>query len=125
MALAGAVAVFAAVVGLYWKGRHDAAVRSAERIEAAQAQAAVSRLETQGQRDLAGRVEIVVRQKEAASAALNDLTVKATKAEDADEPLDPARIARLRDFDIRLCLERPDLVGCAATGDAGGGQPPM
>lgn len=120
ISLAGAGAVLAAVLGLYWKGRLDAAVRSAARVEAARAEAATARLEAQGERDLARRIEIVVRQKEAAAAALIDLAATATKAEDADEPLDPDRISRLRDFDRRLCEQAPELAGCAAIGDAHG-----
>lgn len=123
-ALAATCAVFAAILGLYWKGRLDANARSAALVEAARTQAAVNHLEAQGQRDLAGRVEVVVRQKEAASAALTDLAATATKAPDADEPLDPDRIARLRDFDRRLC-EQADLAGCPAPDDAGGGDPPL
>jgi hypothetical protein len=124
ISLAAAGAVLAAVLGLYWKGHIDAAARSAARVAAAESRAAVSRLETRGERDLAGRVEIVVRQKEAASAALTDLAVTATKAPDADEPLDPDRIARLRDFDRGLC-EQADLAGCASADDAYRGGPPV
>jgi hypothetical protein len=121
-ALAAAGSVLAAILGLYWKGRFDAAARSAVRIEAARA--AVSRLETQGERELAARVEIVVRQREAASAALTDLAATATKAADADEPLDDARTARLREFDRRLC-DQAELAGCSAPDDAGRGDPPV
>lgn len=122
MTLASAGAVAAAILGLYWKGRFDAAARSAARIEAAQAAASTARLEAKGQRELAGRVEIVVRQKEVAASALTDLAAIATKAQDADEPLDPDRVARLREFDRRLC-EQADLAGCAPTDDAGAGHP--
>lgn len=124
MTLATAGAVLAAVLGLYWKGRFDAAARSAARIEAAQAAAVVARLEAAGQREMAGRVEIVVRQKDVAAAALTDLAATATKARDADEPLDPHRVARLREFDSRLC-EQAELAGCSPTGNAEGSKPPV
>lgn len=125
ISVAAAGAVLAAVLGLYWKGRLDATARSAARLEAAHLEAAVGRLESQGQRELAGRVEIVVRQREAVSAAFTDLAATATKAPDAHESLDPDRITRLRDFDRRLCEQAPDVAGCAAPGDAGTGEPPL
>lgn len=124
ISLTAAGAVFLAVFGLYWKGRFDAAAQSAAHVEAARTEAAVSHLETRGERELAGRVEIVVRRREAATAALTDLAATVTKAFDADEPLDPDRIARLREFDRRLC-DQAELAGCAAPDDAGRGGPPV
>ena len=124
IALAVAGSVLAAILGLYWKGRLDAAAHVAARLEAATAEAVASRLETRGERELARRVEIVVRQREAASAALTDLAATATKAADADEPLDDARSARLRDFDRRLC-DQAELAGCPTPDDAGRSGPPV
>ena len=116
IAIAAVLTVLAAAVVLYWSGRHDGAARERPKTEAAQAQATVARLETTGARETAQRVEVVVRQREAAAATVADLTPKALQAEDADAPLDPDRALRLRDADRQLCLAAPEL--CAADRDA-------
>jgi hypothetical protein len=117
--LGGAAAlVLAAAAGLYWKGRHDDASVQRPKIAAAQAQAAVAGAEAKGEKASAQRVELVVRQREAASATVADLTPKALNAEDAHAPLDPARAARLRSADDQLCLAAPQLAGCSAPGNA-------
>jgi hypothetical protein len=110
--------VLSAAGGLYWKGRHDDAVRERPKTEAALARAAVAGLETQGAQQSAQRVEVVVRQRDAANAVVAQLMPKALKSEDANAPLDPARAARLRDADQQLCVTSPDLAGCAPSGDA-------
>jgi len=118
--LGGAAAiVLAAAAVLYWKGRHDDAAVQRPKIEAAQAQAAAAGAEAKGEKESAQRVELVVRQREAAAATIADLTPKALNAEDAHAPLDPARAARLRDTDDQLCLAAPQLAGCSAPADAG------
>ena len=117
IASAGAI-VLAAAAGLYWKGRHDGFVRERPKIEAAQAQAAVAGAEAKGAQDSARRVELVVRQRDAANATVADLTPKALNAEDAHAPLDPDRAGRLRSADEQLCLAAPGLAGCSAPGDA-------
>jgi hypothetical protein len=110
--------VLAAAAGLYWKGRHDDAAREKPRIEAAQATAAVAKLETQGAQASAQRVDVVVRQRDAASAVVAQLTPQALQSEDAHAPLDLSRAARLRDADQQLCLTAPALAGCPAGGHA-------
>ncbi|HXA40302.1 MAG TPA: hypothetical protein VNW53_14995 [Phenylobacterium sp.] len=116
--LAAVGAVLAAAAGLYWKGRHDDAVREKPKAEAALAKAAVAGLEVRGAQASAQRVEVVVRQRDAASAVVAQLTPKALKSEDANAPLDPSRAARLRDADLQLCLTDPDLGDCPASGHA-------
>ncbi len=106
-------AVLSTAGGLYWKGRHDDAVRERPKTEAALAKAAVAGLETQGAQQSAQRVEVVVRQRDAANAVVAQLMPKALKSEDANAPLDPSRAARLRDADQQLCLTAPGLAGCA------------
>jgi len=119
MLIGGAAAiVLAAAAGVYWKGRHDDAARQRPKIEAAQAQAAVAGVEAKGAKDSAQRVELVVRQRDAANKTVADLIPKALNAEDAHAPLDPARAARLRAADDQLCLAAPQLAGCSAPGDA-------
>jgi hypothetical protein len=115
---AAAAIVLAAAAGLYWKGRHDDAAVQKPKIAAAQAQAAVSGAEAKGEKDSAQRVELVVRQREAAAATVSDLTPKALNAEDAHAPLDPARADRLRAADDQLCLAAPSLAGCSPPSDA-------
>ena len=116
--LAAATALLTSAAGLYWKGRHDDAVRERPKTEAALAKAAVAGLETQGAQASAQRVDIVVRQRDAASAVVAQLTPQALKSEDANAPLDPARLARLRSADLQLCDTDRALAGCAAGGHA-------
>jgi hypothetical protein len=116
--LAAVGAVLAAAAGLYWKGRHDDAVREQPKAEAALAKAAVAGLEVQGAQASARRVEVAVRQRDAAGAVVAQLTPQALKSEDANAPLDPSRAARLRDADLQLCLTDPGLGGCPAGGHA-------
>jgi hypothetical protein len=115
---AAAAIVLAAAAGLYWKGRHDDARVQRPKIEAAQAEAAVSGAEAKGAQEAAQRVELVIRQRDAAGAVVADLTPKALNAEDAHAPLDPARAARLRSADDQLCLAAPELAGCSTPADA-------
>jgi hypothetical protein len=118
LTLAAVVAVAALVAGLYWKGRHDGVVRERPKTEAALAQAKIAGLEAQGAQASAQRVDLVVHQREAASAVVAQLMPKALKSEDANAPLDPDRAARLRDADRQLCLSAPGLAGCPASGNA-------
>ncbi|MFL5297677.1 MAG: hypothetical protein ACJ798_14965 [Phenylobacterium sp.] len=118
---AASAAVIATAAGLYWKGRHDDAVRQRPKVEAALAQAAASGLQAKGAQDSAQRVELVIRQRDAAAATVTELTPKALNAEDAHAPLDPDRARRLLSADEQLCLAAPSLAGCAAGGDAGPG----
>jgi hypothetical protein len=115
--LAAVAALLAVAAGLYWKGRHDDAVRERPKTEAALAKAAVAGLETQGAQASAQRVDVVVRQRDAANGVVAQLTPQALKSEDANAPLDPARSARLRDADRQLCLTAGPAV-CPAGGDA-------
>src|SRR5437588_8929268 len=116
--LATPVVVLVLALGLYWKGRHDDAVRERPKTEAALAKAAVANLETQGAQASAQRVEVVVRQRDAANGVVAQLMPQALKSEDANAPLDPARAARLRNADQRLCDADPSLGGCSARGNA-------
>ena len=118
LAVAAVLTLLAAVTVIYWSGRRDGAARERPRTEAALAQAAVAGLETQGARDSLQRVEVVVRQREAAAQSVARVTNKALIAEDAHAPLDAERAARLRAADRELCLAAPELVGCAADRDA-------
>jgi hypothetical protein len=116
--VAAVLAVLAAAAGLYWKGRHEGSARERPKTEAALAQAAVAGLETEGARASAQRVDLVIRQRDAAAGAVAQLTTKALSSEDANAPLDPDRAARLRDADDQLCLTAHELAGCPADRDA-------
>jgi len=116
--LAAVLTVTAAAAGLYWKGRHEGSARERPKTEAALAQAAVSGLETEGARDSAQRVDVVIRQRDVAYDTVSALTPKALTSEDANAPLDAARAARLHAADLQLCLSAPELAGCAPGGDA-------
>jgi|GEM_PF-2285100 hypothetical protein len=119
--LTAMLAVLGVAGGLYLKGRHDAAARERPKTEAALAKAAVAGLETQGAQQSAQRVEVVVRQRDAANGVVARLMPEALKSEDANVPLDPARAARLRDADDGLCGARPDLGGCTQNSNAPSG----
>jgi hypothetical protein len=112
MAGGAALAVIGLLLGIYMRGRHDGAAQERPRVAAAQAQAMAAGLETLGARQTARRVEVVVRQRDAAAAVVSDIAAKALLAEDAHAPLDPDRAARLRDADRRLC-DQAALAGCS------------
>ena len=116
--LSAVAIVLAAAAGLYWKGRHDDAIREKPKTEAALAKATVAGLETQGAQASAQRVDVVVHQRDAANAVVAQLMPKALKSEDANAPLDPDRAARLRDADVQLCVTAPAIAGCATGGNA-------
>lgn len=120
LALIGALAILGAALGLYWKGRSAGVAAERPKVAAALESAAVSKLETEGARTSAARVEVIVRQREAAAESVAKLVPEILKSESADEALDPERSARLRRHDDELCrLANGDLIGCApATGDA-------
>ena len=117
IAVAGVAAALILAAGIYGKGRHDGIAHERPKTEAAQAQAAVAGLETEGARQTAARVEVVVRQREAAAETVTQLAAKALTSEDAHAPLDPDRAARLRDADRRLC-DAAALAGCPPDRDA-------
>ncbi len=123
LAGASALAIFLAAAGLYWKGRAAGVAAERPKVMEAQGQAVTSRLEADGARQTTARVDLVVRQSEAANQSLTKLSADLQKSENANEPLDAQRSARLRDHDRELCQLAGDLAGCggAKAGDAGPG----
>ncbi|MEO8113737.1 MAG: hypothetical protein ABI655_05120 [Phenylobacterium sp.] len=117
--IAVALTLLTASCLLYWKGRREGVAQERPKAEAAVAKAAVAGLETEGARGSAQRVEVVVRQREAATRTVADVTAQALQSEDAHAALDPDRAARLRDADRQLCVAGPELAGCAADRDPG------
>lgn len=90
---------------------------------AAVSDAAARGIEAAGERDTAARVDVVVRQIQAADRVAFSLTSDARIAIDAKDPLDPDRARRLRAVDQQLCDARPSICpdDPAASLDAGGG----
>lgn len=85
------------------------AIVSARTLEAEGARAAVERLAA------AHLIQLETRAATVEAAAL------ARSAEDANQPLEPGRAARLREHDRRLCQLVPASCDAAATGAAAGG----
>ncbi len=90
---------------------------------AAVTEAAARGIEAAGERDTAARVDVVVRQIEAADRVAFSLTSDARIAIDAKDPLDPDRARRLRAVDQQLCDARPAICpdNSATPRDAGDG----
>lgn len=111
--LVAAALLVSGALGLYWKGRNEGASAERAKTAAAEARAVVADLETKGARESLDRAVAAAEQRRSASAILAAMTPAALASEDAHAPLEPARAARLRDADRRLCELAPDLVGCA------------
>lgn len=121
LALAGALVLLLAIagrgLGLGW----DPFNLQQRRLEIADARATYAesdaearRIEAAGQGQQAARVEIHHRQTLAVQRATVAAVTQARSANDANEPLDLVRAARLRAHDRELCRLAPDLDGCAA-----------
>lgn len=121
LALAGALVLLLAIagrgLGLSW----DPFNLQQRRLEIADARATYAesdaearRIEAAGQGQQAARVEIHHRQTLAVQRATVAAVTQARSANDANEPLDLVRAARLRAHDRELCRLAPDLDGCAA-----------
>ncbi len=124
VALAVLAVVAVALLGLGAVGfRFDPFDLQARRLDQARtdsatagAQADAATLAASGARDTTTRVEIALTQAAAARDRLTQLSASTRSAPDANEPLEPARADRLRDFDQQLCAIRP--VVCQPPGDA-------
>ena len=111
-------------VGLGW----DPFRLDARRLESAQRRAEVAasdararNLEIEGARVQARRLEENHQQAVELARATVAAEAAARKADDADLPLAPDRIARLRDHDRELCRLAPDVCRAAETGSAADG----
>lgn len=120
--MAGAAALLVLLLLGTWLadpfGRRDR-LRRAE--HAAAATATARALEAEGARESAERVAASARILSETRAATAAAVVLARRAEDASEPLDPDRGARLREHDRRLCERVPASCGPAASDPAVGG----
>jgi hypothetical protein len=102
-------------MGLYWKGHLAGVAAERPKVVAALDRAAVAGLEVEGAKASAARVEVVVRQREAAAQTVAQLTPAILNSEAAHVPLDSERSSRLRSHDRGLCqLAGGDLTGCVA-----------
>lgn len=80
-------------------------------VAGAKSQARARALEAEGERGSVERVSAALTATAQAQSATADLSRAAASADDADQPLDPARVARLRADDDALCrIAR--LIGC-------------
>lgn len=115
------VALLAGGLGFRWDPLElDRRRLDAARVQAAagDAAAAARRLEQQGQAVQQGRLETFNNTTTQAARATATAVTQARSAEDADTPLDPDRLRRLREHDRELCRLAPDINGCAAPGPA-------
>lgn len=96
----------------------DLATRRADRAIAsatvAQAEAAARFAEAEGQAGQVARLDAALLATRRIDAATNRTNLEARAADDADLPLSPDRLNRLRAHDRELCRIAPDLGGCAA-----------
>ena len=115
------VALLAGGLGFRWDPLElDRRRLDAARVQAAagDAAAAARRLEQQGQAVQQGRLDIFNNTTTQAARATATAVTQARSAEDADTPLDPDRLRRLREHDRELCRLAPGINGCAAPGPA-------
>ena len=115
------VALLAGGLGFRWDPLElDRRRLDAARVQAAagDAAAAARRLEQQGQAVQQGRLETFNNTTTQAARATATAVTQARSAEDADTPLHPDRLRRLREHDRELCRLAPGINGCAAPGPA-------
>ncbi|MFN3353240.1 MAG: hypothetical protein ACK4Z5_06510 [Brevundimonas sp.] len=128
LALAGVLAL-AAGLGVRW----DPFGLGARRLNRAEARAVAAEIQVErlnaaleAERGLAAVREQAVTRAAVAQASVDDLTIRAEGAPDARTPMDPDRLARLREHDRRLCELAPHLRGCADRAEpARGGHDPV
>jgi hypothetical protein len=111
-------------LGLRWDpfglaGRRLAAAEA--RAATAESDAAARRLEVEGAADQVRRLDLHHQQARSVAVATVRAEIDARSAHDASVPLDPARAARLREHDRRLCKLAPAVCGPAAADPARGG----
>lgn len=119
-----ALLAFGRGLGLRWDpfGLADHRLAAAEaRAAAADSDAAARRLEVEGAADQARRIDIHHQQAVSVARATGRAADHARSAHDASLPLDPARAARLREHDRRLCDLAPAVCAAAPADTAGGG----
>ncbi|MDP3802526.1 hypothetical protein [Brevundimonas sp.] len=127
LAVAAALAAALALghgLGLRWDpfnlaGRRLAAAEG--RAAAAESDAVARRLELEGGVEQTRRIDIQHQQAVSVARATDRAADQARNAHDASLPLDPARAARLREHDRRLCDLAPAVCGPAPADPAPGG----
>jgi hypothetical protein len=111
-------------LGLRWDpfGLAERRLAAAHALAAtAEADAAARRLEVEGAADQAHRLDTHHQQAASVAVATVRAETDARSAHDASIPLDPARAARLREHDRRLCDLAPAVCGPAPADPARGG----
>lgn len=115
-------------LGLSWDpfGLGERRLEAAEaRAATAESDAAARRLEAEGAVGQARRVDRHHQHAVSVAVATNSAETEARNAHDASVPLDPARAARLREHDRRLCDLAPSACSPAPDGSAPGGDSPV
>jgi hypothetical protein len=114
-------AALIAIVGWIWlDGRAAGVAVERPKVEVARDDSAGRRLEAQGERASADRVEAFHNRAARARDSVAGVERDLAHSGDADEPMDPARAERLRAHDRELCRLAPHLEGCAGLAPAGG-----
>lgn len=108
----------------------DLARRRADRAEAsasiARSEAEARAAEAQAQAGQVARLDSVLATTRRLDATTHRSTLQARAADDADLPLAPDRLDRVRAHDRELCRIAPELGGCASASDpAGDGRPSL
>jgi hypothetical protein len=121
------VALLLGGLGFRWDP-FDLARRRADRAETAadlaRSEAAARAAEAEGQAEQVARLDAANSLVRRTEAATTPILLEARTAHDADLPLSPDRLNRLRAHDDELCRIAPDLGGCsAAPKPAGDGRP--
>jgi hypothetical protein len=110
---AAVVAVIALEAALHdpfgWRKAKMANLEAAAVSAAADARART--LEVSAERESAARLQAIAKMQAQARGATEALTHEAATAPDAGQPIDAARLARLRAHDAALCAEVP-MTGC-------------
>ena len=117
LAVAAGLAALTCAVAIYVNHLQDELRKAQAGIVRAESAALASAREASAERLSAQRVEIVVRQARAAEAATASLAIAAHEAPDANDPLAPDRVLRLRNHDDELCRLSPGLCAAAPIAD--------
>lgn len=128
IAAAVAALVILVVMGQALGFRWDPFNRTGRRLDAAEARAATAeadaaarRLEVEGAAAQDRRLETYHQQTLGLGRATARAQAEGRNAHDAEQPLDPARAARLAEHDGQLCLIAPAICAAAPPEPAGGG----
>lgn len=117
-----AVAVVSASWGRLWSwlpwSTESRAERAEDRTARAEDQADASTLTAEGEADQVRRLDTYHHQVVTVQAVTAAAAAEARRSDDAETPIHPDRLDRLRAHDRELCRLAPSLAGCGAASDA-------